>query len=75
MAVVIVLALITFLAGATVGIIVVVSAGIRREEQRFSLTRAAPSRTSQGARLLTGLYVRRRTDADSTRDQREDVYA
>ncbi len=35
-----------------------VSAGIRREERDFTLTRQAPDRVSRGTRLLTGLYVR-----------------
>jgi hypothetical protein len=47
-----------FLAGAVVGIIAIVSIGIRREERHFSLARGAPDQMSQGARLLTGLYVR-----------------
>ncbi len=36
-----------------------VSAGIRREERDFTLTRQAPDRVSRGTRLLTGLYPRR----------------
>jgi hypothetical protein len=75
MAVISVVALIIFLAGATAGIIAVVSAGIRREEHEFSLTRGAPGRVSQGTRALTGLYVRQRTDASATPSQREDTYA
>ena len=59
----IVITLIMFAVGAALGIIGVVSVGIRREARHHSLTRAAPDRTSQGARLVTGLYVRQRTDA------------
>ena len=47
-----------FLAGAVVGIIAIVSIGIRREERQFSLSRGAPDQVSHGARYLTGLYVR-----------------
>ncbi|HWG60721.1 MAG TPA: hypothetical protein VG253_03315 [Streptosporangiaceae bacterium] len=59
---IIVIALVIFAAGAVAGVVAVVSAGIRREERDFSLTRQAPTQMSQGARRLTGLYVRQRTD-------------
>lgn len=62
-----VIALVIFSAGATTGIVAVVSTGIRREEQNSSLTGQAPGRVSGGTRLLTGLYVRRRVDASPIR--------
>jgi hypothetical protein len=52
-----------FAAGAAVGVILLVSWGVHREERNFSLTRQAPGKTSQGARLVTDLYVRQRSDA------------
>ncbi len=71
----IVIGLVIFSAGATAGLIAVVSAGIRREEREFSLTRQAPGRASQGSRLLTGLYVRQRTDLTDNPADRPDMYA
>ncbi len=62
----ILIALVIFVGGVAAGIIVVVSAGIRREERDlasrreepdFTLTLQAPDRVSQGARMLTGLRV------------------
>ncbi len=61
-------------AGAVIAAMLVVSSGIRREERAFSLTRQAPGRTSEGARLLTGLYVRQRSDVPQLVDQRPDLY-
>ena len=59
-----------FVAGVAAGVIIIVSLGIRREEQDFhrtglvSMTRRAPGRVSNSARSLTGLYVGQRTDPD-----------
>jgi len=59
-------AIIVFIAGIAAGIIVVVSAGIRREERDlarrreepdFTVTLQAPDRVTQGVRMLTGLHV------------------
>ncbi len=61
-------------AGAALAVIMVVSAGIRQEEREYSLTRQAPGRASQGTRLLTGLYVRQRTDAPLGANDRPDLY-
>jgi hypothetical protein len=47
-----------FVACAAVMLIALVSAGIKREERRLTLTSQAPDRVTQGARRLTGLYVR-----------------
>jgi hypothetical protein len=74
-AVAIIVAAVIFAFGITVGTIAVVTWGIHREERNFSLTRQAPGRVSQGARMLTGLYVRRRTDTDPDLIQRPDIYA
>jgi hypothetical protein len=52
-----------FATGAAVGVILLVSWAVHREERDFSLTRQAPDRTSRGARLITDLYVRQRSDA------------
>ena len=54
--------LVIFIAAAVVGAVLLVSWGIRREEQNFSLTRQAPGLVGQRARQLTGLYVRGRRD-------------
>lgn len=59
---ILIIGFIIFLAGATTGIMAVIVAGIRGEEQEFSLTGQAPGRFSQGARMATGLYVRARSD-------------
>ena len=64
-----------FLAGAAAGIIVIVSAGIRREERRrHSLTRQSPGRASQGARLLTGRYVRHPIDPNPAAADQEHIH-
>ena len=65
--------LVIFAAGAAVGVILLVSWGIRREERDFSLTRQAPDKTSRGARVITDLYVRQRSDAPTT-PFRPDIY-
>lgn len=44
--------------GAVIGVIAVVSLGIRREEQQFTLTSDSEDRMVRGARRLTGLYTR-----------------
>jgi hypothetical protein len=51
-------ALVILAAGAVVVGIGLVSARIRREERRFTMTRQAPDRVSERTRRLTGLYVR-----------------
>jgi len=62
-----------FFFGTTVGGILIVSWGIRHDERNFSLTRQAPGRISQGARQATGLWVRRRTDLDPALERRPDM--
>jgi len=73
MAAIVIIGLVIFLAGAAVGAILLVSWGIQREERNFSLTRRAPGQVSLGTRRVTGLYVRRRTDAPAPLAAREDM--
>jgi hypothetical protein len=51
-----------FTFGAITGIVCLVSLASRREDRRARLSREAPDRMTQAARLLTGLYVRRPGD-------------
>ena len=73
------IAIVVFVAGIIVGVIVIVSIGIQREERDFlrtgliSMTRRAPDRASGGARSLTGLYVGRRTDSRPPAARYEDT--
>ena len=55
-----------FAAGATTGIIGVVTLAIRREEKHLTLTSAAPDHVTRAGRLLNGVGVRapRRAAAD-----------
>jgi hypothetical protein len=70
-----------FAAGVAAGIVALVSIGIKREEREFvrtgltRLTRRASSPVSDGARALTGLYVRQRTDTDLTAARYQDTLA
>jgi len=73
--VVVFISIVIFAAGAIAGTIAFVSWGIQREERGFSLTRQAPDRLSQGARRITGLYVRRRTDTHPAETSRPDIFA
>jgi hypothetical protein len=77
-ATVIVTAIVIFAAGAAAGVILLVSWGIRQEERDFTLTRQAPGRVSQGSRMMTGLWVRQRSDpspvmSDWSRMDRHDM--
>jgi hypothetical protein len=65
--------IVIFAAGAAVGGILLVSWGIRREERDFSMTRRAPGLASQGARQVTGLWVRRRTDLDPALERQPEM--
>jgi hypothetical protein len=73
------IAIVVFTAGIVVGVIVIVSIGIWREERDFlrtgviSMTRRAPGRASDGARSLTGLYVGQRTNSQSPAGRYEDT--
>jgi hypothetical protein len=51
-------AAVLFLAGVTVGVLVVVAREIRREDRRYSLGEEARSLTSRGTRKLTGVGSR-----------------
>lgn len=57
-AVLAVMALVGFLGGVMVGVIVIVSAAFRHEDKRYSLTGKAPGPACEGARWLTGVGVR-----------------
>ena len=67
---IIAIAVAIFIAGIAVGVIVIVSMGIRKEEQDFlrtgrvSLTGQAPGRVSHGARRLQGVYTNQRAGQD-----------
>lgn len=50
-------AVIVFAAGIVAGVMLVVRAGIRREDREFSLTSEAPDRLSRATRRLTGVYA------------------
>jgi hypothetical protein len=73
------IAIVVFTAGIVVGVIVIVSIGIWREERDFlrtgviSMTRRAPGRASDGARSLTGLYVGQRTDSRPSATRYQDT--
>lgn len=56
-----------FTTGAITGIVLLVSLASRREDRRARLPREAPDRTTNAARNLTGLYVRRPGDAENFR--------
>jgi hypothetical protein len=70
--IVFIIALVVFAAGAAAGAILLVSLGIRREELDFSLTRQAPNQVSQGARRVTGLWVRPPADDYDWASRRHD---
>lgn len=74
--IVVIVALVIFTAGVAAGTIILVSWGVRQEERSYTLTRRAPGRLSQGTRVLTGLYVRRRSDSTRPPSSRNpDVFA
>jgi hypothetical protein len=47
-----------FLGGVVLGLLVVVSLAIKREDRGFTLTQQAPDAAARGARLLTGVGSR-----------------
>jgi hypothetical protein len=65
--------LIVLAAGIIIGIVAVVSWGIRQEERDFSMTRDARSKVSRGTRRVTDLYVRERSDVPGA-IPRPDIY-
>jgi hypothetical protein len=79
MTAIVIAAVIVFIAGVSAGIIVVVSAGIRREERDlasrrnqpdFTLTLQAPDRMTQNVRWVAGLNV---LDLDADVDSRDEM--
>ncbi len=73
MAVIVVIALVTFAAGVVAAAVVLVSWGIQREERDFTLTRHARGPMATGTRRVTGLYVRRLSDAETQLSSRDDM--
>lgn len=61
-AITVLLIAVIFTTGAITGIVLMVSLASRREDRRARLSREAPDRTTNAARCLTGLYVRRPGD-------------
>ena len=57
-----------FAAGATAGIIGVVTVAIRREEKNLTLTSAAPDNVTRAGRLLNGVGVRAPRGAAADRE-------
>jgi hypothetical protein len=73
-ATVVISALVIAGAGAAITLsLILVSWGIQREERGYSLTGQAPGRLSAGARALTGLYVRQRSDSGRP-DRETDIF-
>jgi hypothetical protein len=79
MTAIVIAAVVVFIAGISAGIIVVVSAGIRREERYlasrrnqpdFTLTLQAPDRMTQNVRWVAGLNV---LDLDADVDSRDEM--
>lgn len=54
----IIVMLVIFLGGVTGGALVIVSAAIKREDKKGSITRSAPDAAARGARVLTGVGSR-----------------
>lgn len=50
--------LIAFIAGAVVGVVVIVAIASRREDRLFTLTGQAPDAMCRGARRFTGVWTR-----------------
>ena len=73
MAAIVIIALVTFAAGAVAAAVVLVSWGIKREERDFTLTRHAHGPVATGTRRITGLYVRQLTDAEPSLTSRQDL--
>jgi hypothetical protein len=68
-----------FAIGVATGILAIASIGIKREEREFGrtglvrLTRRAPGRASDGARAVTGLYVRHRAGTEPAAARYQDT--
>lgn len=61
-------------AGAVIGILTVLAAGIRREEKHASLTVDSPGRAASAARAAHGVYARRPgTAQQETSPDRQDT--
>lgn len=70
-----------FTIGVATGIVAIASIGIKREEREFErtgrvrLTRRAPGLAGDGARKLTGLYVRQRAGSGPAAARYQDTLA
>lgn len=61
------------IAGVALGVLAVVSLGIRREERDLSLTNDITDRAARGARRLNGLYTRRPGVIEQVRQYRHNT--
>jgi hypothetical protein len=61
--------------GAALGMVIIISLGIRREEKYSSLTVDSPGRAAGGARTIMAVYSRRPGAAYRIRAQREEDLA
>jgi hypothetical protein len=61
------------IAGVALGVLAVVSLGIRREERDLSLTSDITDRAVRGARRLNGLYTREPGVIEQVRHYRHDT--
>ncbi len=72
---IVLIGLLIFIAGGIAGGYLLIILGIRREDRRRSiLYHQAPGLSSQAARPITGLWARRRVDANPVPERREDLY-
>jgi hypothetical protein len=53
--VIVIMAVVLFLAGVAIGVFAAVAVAVRREDRRYPLTGAAPTRLAKYARYLNGL--------------------
>ena len=64
------------IAGAAIGILIVISVGAHHEMRANSFTTGSPSRIASGARALNGHYVRRPgVTAQQTSQHRQNIAA
>jgi hypothetical protein len=68
-----VIALVLVMAGAAIGVLAVISLGIRREERNLSLTSDITDQAARGARRLNGLYTREPGVLEQVRHYRHDT--
>ncbi len=71
----ILMAIVIFLGGIAAGVVLVVSLASNQEDRDHSMKGAAPTVLTQGARVVTGLYVRDIVNAGSAPAERETTLA